>query len=131
MSFEIAGRLTEVYPVTVVSDKFKKREFVIEITETRNSFDFTDYVKFQVIQDKCSLIDLFKKGDMIKVSFNLRGRKWEKDGTVNFFTNLEAWKIEKVKPAATTMEDGDLPSAPFPEVPDTPANSEENGDLPF
>jgi hypothetical protein len=133
MSFEISGKLIEVYPTTTISDKFKKREFVIEKTETKNGFDFVDYVKFQLIQDKCNLTDLFKKGDMIKVSFNLRGRKWEKDGNVNYFTNLEAWKIEQLKGSRENPENGDSPAAdiPLPETSDFSESAEELDDLPF
>src|SRR3989304_2966905 len=120
MSFEITGKLIEVYPITTISDKFRKREFVIEKTETKNSFDFTDYIKFQLVQDKCNLTDIFKKGDMIKVSFNLRGRKWDKDGTVNYFTNLEAWKIEQISASKGNPENRDFPAAdiPLPETSD-------------
>ena len=37
MSFEITGRVVEVMPVKQVSDKFRKREFVIEQKETGSS----------------------------------------------------------------------------------------------
>jgi len=40
-------------------------------------------------QDKCDLINNYKEGDKIKVSFDLRGREWNE----KFFTNLNAWKI--------------------------------------
>jgi hypothetical protein len=134
MSFETTGKLIEIYPTTTISDKFKKREFVIETAETKNGFDFKDYVKFQVTQDKCSLPDQVKVGDMVKVSFNLRGRKWEKDGTVSYFTNLEAWKLESAgSRTAPTDNSG------FPDVSQAPVNldkefsSSEEGtdDLPF
>ena len=32
----------------------------------------------------------------IKVYFNIRGRKWENNGQVSYFTNLEGWRIEKL-----------------------------------
>jgi hypothetical protein len=133
MSFEITGKLLEVYPVTTVSDKFKKREFVLEKTETKNSFDFTDYIKFQLVQDKCNLIDLFRKGDEIKVSFNLRGRRWEKDGSVNYFTNLEAWKIEKNIVTDSEPEGGYMasPGNNRSQKPEPPFPAPEIDDLPF
>lgn len=34
MAFEITGKVIEISPVNQVSDKFKKREFVIEKKET-------------------------------------------------------------------------------------------------
>ncbi len=133
MSFEITGKLIEVYPTTTISDKFKKREFVLEKTETKNGFDFVDYVKFQLTQDKCNLADLFKTGDMVKVSFNLRGRKWEKDGKVNYFTNLEAWKIEQLSGSKGNPEKADFPATevPLPETSEFSDPAEEIDDLPF
>ena len=95
MSFEISGILTEIYPTQQVTDKFKKREFILEVKETSNTgFEFTEHIKFQAVQDKCNLLDEFNQNDQVKVSFNLRGRKWEKDGQVSYFTNLDAWRIE-------------------------------------
>ena len=134
MSFETTGKLIEVYPVTVISDKFKKREFVIEQSESRSGFDFKEYIKFQVTQEKCSLPDQVKVGDMVKVSFNLRGRKWEKDGNTNYFTNLEAWKLE----SASMRQDQDE-NPGFPDISDAPqsgntelsSSPEELDDLPF
>jgi hypothetical protein len=136
MSFETTGKLIEVYPTATISDKFKKREFVIEQAETKNGFDFKEYLKFQVTQDKCSLPDQVKVGDMVKVSFNLRGRKWEKDGSVSYFTNLEAWRLESVgagtKPASTDNSGfPDVSQAPATENKEFTATAEELDDLPF
>ena len=135
MSFETTGKLIEVYPITTISDKFKKREFVIEQSETKNGFDFKDYVKFQVTQDKCSLPDQVKIGETVKVSFNLRGRKWEKDGNVNYFTNLEAWKLESAGSGrqASTDNSGfpDASQAPLTNNKEFSASAEELDDLPF
>lgn len=96
MNFEISGKLVEVYPITVVKENFRKREFVLEHTESRNGFDYNEYIKFQLIQDKCLLPDQFKTGDILRISFSIKGRKWEKDGKVNYITNLDAWKMERV-----------------------------------
>jgi len=137
MSFEINGRLAEIYETQKVSDRFQKREFVLEIKSTGTSgYEFVDFIKFQSTQDKCSLLDQFNVDDMVKVAFNLRGRKWEKDGQVSYFTNLEAWRIEKLQnetsepvidtPAMDTIPDQE---APFPSQP--PENDSGFDDLPF
>lgn len=47
------------------------------------------------MQNKCEIIDRFKVGDIVKVSFNIKGNKWERDGKVNYITNLDSWRIEK------------------------------------
>jgi hypothetical protein len=137
MSFEISGRLAEKYETQKVSDRFQKREFVLEVKSSGPSgFEFVDFVKFQSTQEKCSMLDQFNVDDMIKVSFNLRGRKWERDGQVSYFTNLEAWRIEKVQndsaefPDVSQMQDSFTDQdAPFPTQP--PSDDSEFDDLPF
>ena len=137
MSFEINGRLTEKFETQKVSDRFQKREFVLEVKSTgATGYEFVDFIKFQSTQDKCSLLDQFNIDETIKVSFNLRGRKWEKDGQVSYFTNLEAWRIEKLsseteKPASEFPSESSETSqdAPFPSNP--PENDSGFDDLPF
>jgi len=137
MSFEINGRLAEKFEIQKVSDRFQKREFVLEIKSTGNTgYEFVDFIKFQATQDRCSLLDQFSVDDTVKVSFNLRGRKWEKDGQVSYFTNLEAWRIEKVQeqnagPESSTPSTDNFPDqdAPFPSQ--APENDSGVDDLPF
>lgn len=92
-SFELTGKLIEKYDIQEISGSFRKREFVVEVANPTNS-DWNDMIKFQMTQDKVTLIDAFKIGDEVKVSFNIKGRKWEKEGKVNYFSNLEAWRLE-------------------------------------
>lgn len=97
MAFEITGKVIDIAPVNQVSDKFKKREFVIEKKETGGSTVFIDYVKFQLLQDRCDLINESYMHEEVKVTFNIKGNKWERDGKINYFTNLDAWKIERMQ----------------------------------
>jgi hypothetical protein len=97
MAFEITGKVIDIAPVNQVSDKFKKREFVIEKKETGGSAVFIDYVKFQLLQDRCDLINESYMHEEVKVTFNIKGNKWERDGKINYFTNLDAWKIERLQ----------------------------------
>jgi hypothetical protein len=126
MAFEITGRIIEVFPVNQVSDKFRKREFVIEKKETGGSAVFIDYIKFQLIQDKCDLIDESFINEDVRIWFNLKGNKWERDGKINYFTNLDAWKIEKY---SSENDDQDLSS--LTTLDDIPPEDDELSDLPF
>ena len=84
-----------------ISEKFKKREFVI----TDESSQYPQHVLFQLIQDKTSLIDQYKEGDEITVHFNLRGREWASpSGEVKYFNSLEAWRIEAGQGAAAAPQ---------------------------
>lgn len=89
MSFEIKGKLEVIYDETQVTDKFRKREFVLMIQEGQ----YPEYPKFQLVQDKCNLLDRFKVGDEVIVSFNLRGKPFAKNGITTYYTNLDVWKI--------------------------------------
>jgi hypothetical protein len=126
MSFELAGKLIEKFDVNQVSDTFRKRDFVVEKTENQGGKEFIDHIKFQLTQDRCNLIDNVNLQDEIRVSFNIRGRRWVKDNNVSYFTNLEAWKIEKI----ALSPEQPPPPPPFPADEDTPP-SEEFDDLPF
>lgn len=95
MALEVTGRLIEKYPTQQVSERFKKREFVLDITEEVNGNSYPNFAKMQAVQNRCEILDSFNVGDMLKVSFNIRGNKWEKDGRVNYITSLDAWRIEK------------------------------------
>lgn len=99
MSFEITGKLIAINETQQVSERFKKREFVLEISEEINGNVYTNYAKMQLVQNKCEIIDNFQIGDTVKVSFNIKGNKWERDGNVNYITNLDAWRIENAQQA--------------------------------
>jgi hypothetical protein len=126
MAFEISGKVIDISPVNQVSDKFKKREFVIEKKEAGGAAVFIDYIKFQLVQDKCDLINESFLNEEIKIWFNLKGNKWERDGKINYFTNLDAWKIEKV---SSQGKEQNLQSRTTLE--DIPPENDELSDLPF
>lgn len=126
-SFEISGKLIEKYNTVQRTSTFRTREFVIEVAEEANGRTFFNYVKFQCVQDKTDILDRFNTNDILKVTFNVRGTKWEKDGRINYITNLDAWRIESVK----LSSGGDFPAdAPATFVPDTAASGDVD-DLPF
>ena len=126
MAFEITGKVIEIYPVIQVSDKFRKREFVIEKKEAGGAAVFVDYLKFQLLQDKCDLINESFLHEEIRIFFNLKGNKWERDGKINYFTNLDAWKVEKI---CSAIKDQNVPSHTTLE--DIPPENDELSDLPF
>ncbi len=94
-SYELQGKLAAKFDVVQRSETFKTREFVIEKTDDiGNGRIITNFVKFQCVQDRTSIVDRFNVGDEVKVSFNLRGTKWEKNGQTTYITNLDAWRVE-------------------------------------
>jgi single-strand DNA-binding protein len=123
MSLEVTGKLYEVFEENQVSDKFRKREFVIEIADG----SYTQYPKFQLTQDKCSLIDNFKVGQEIKILFNLTCKPFMgKDGKAQYFTNLQAWKIDSEGTQGSARQD-----APSAWTASKNTSDDEENDLPF
>ena len=111
-SFEQRGKVILLDDTQQVSDRFKKREFVIEVENERNS-DWNDFIKFQATQDRCDLFNDISVNEEINVHFNIKGRKWEKDGKVNYFSNLECWRVEKLEGAVQAeFNAADVPPAP-------------------
>ncbi len=99
MNLEITGKLVEKYDTQTVNDRFRKREFVIEVTEEVNGSAFTNFAKMQLVQNKTDIIDRFNLGDMLRVNFSIKGNRYEKEGKVSYFSNLDAWRIEKADAA--------------------------------
>jgi hypothetical protein len=89
---EIKGRIQLINDTVVVSDKFKKRTFVVVTDET-----YPQEIEMQMTQDKCDLLDAFGVDNNVSVSINLRGRAWTNpQGETKYFNTVEAWKVDKV-----------------------------------
>ena len=107
MGIEATGKLHTIFETKQVSEKFTKREFVVELTDNPK---YPQVVLFQLTGDRCSQMDDLRVGDEVKIEFSLRGREWRSpSGEVKYFNSLDAWKIEQVgqrrgatRPAATS-----------------------------
>lgn len=92
--YKIKGEIKVIGDVQQVSDSFKKLEFVV----TDSSSQYAQDIQLQLVQDRCDVINNFKVGDSVEVTFFLRGREWvnPKDNSVRYFNSLDAWKIDSV-----------------------------------
>lgn len=122
-TFELSGKLDSIGETIEVTDKFKKREFVLYV-ENESNPQYSDHIKFELSQDNCSKLDNVDAGDLIKVGFNVSGRKYisKKDGSIGYFNSLRAWRIESGGSAA--------PEQPQNNAPET-GNDEPGNPLPF
>jgi len=135
-NYKITGTLKVIKDVRQVSDSFKVREFVI----TDNSGMYPQEILFQMTQDRCDLLNGFNVNDFVDVTFNIRGREWTNpQGEVRYFNSLDAWRIDRATPGATTGTVAPQ-QATAPQAPAAPSNTtftegltEEKGDddLPF
>jgi len=93
----LRGKICIVWDTDQKSDKFRKREFVVEVNESNERGSFIDYIKLQMVQDNCDLLDGINKGDLVSVEWKVSGRRWkDKNNEWAYFTNLEAVDITVV-----------------------------------
>lgn len=101
---------------------FTKREFVIE-TDSQ----YPQKILIELIKGKCSLLDAFEVGQVIKVHYNLNGREWvNPQGETKYFNSIQGWRIENVGANEKVGSAVDAHKANGPV-----AESEEGDDLPF
>tara|TARA_R110002020_G_scaffold296656_3_gene512227 strand:- start:287 stop:616 length:330 start_codon:yes stop_codon:yes gene_type:complete len=109
----MSDTLTLVGTIKVIEDTqafpsgFTKREFVITTPG-----EYPQDIKFEIVKDKCSLLDQYSIGQSITVDFNVRGNEYNG----KYYVNLQAWKI---------ANDG----APAQET--APAGVDDDQDIPF
>lgn len=96
---EIKGKIIAINDEERVSDKFRKREFVVETDDK-----YPKQICFQLVNDKVDLIDPYQVNETVMVHYNLES----KQSKGRWFTNATAWRIEK-QHYNQTNGDGDLP----------------------
>ncbi|WP_420581269.1 DUF3127 domain-containing protein [Reichenbachiella sp.] len=130
---EIKAKLLEKYETaTFGASGFKKREFVVEFAENPQ---YPEFIKFELIQDKCEQLDAFNIGQEMNIAFNLKGRKWTNPkGEVVYFNSLQAWRISAANDVSAAPAQGQTDEAGANLTEPEWLNSDNSGeadDLPF
>ena len=95
MGIDTTGRLHIIFDTKQVSERFTKREFVVEIADNPK---YPQMVLFQLSGDRCAQLDEFRVGDQIRIEFSLRGREWKSpQGETKYFNSLDVWKLEPAR----------------------------------
>lgn len=131
ISLEITGTIHFIDKEQQVSDKFKKRDFVLHVANETNS-QYDDYIQLQMSQDKCAKLDDVEKGYEVKAFVNVRGKEYsKKDGTgMGYFNTLEAWKFDVLK--SVPVGSGETGLTKKEEIQTPPEAADDSGnDLPF
>ncbi len=115
MSYQASGRLLKKFDVNQISDRFRKREFVLEIADGK----YPQTVMFQLTGDRCEQLDQFDEGKVVEVEFSLRGREWTSPkGDVKYFNTLDVWTVSA--PRAGVSDEGPMPDDFMEPVDDVP-----------
>ena len=107
MAMEVTGKLRAIFETKQVSERFTKRELVLELADGK----YPQSVLFQLTGDRCAILDQFQVGDEVRLEFNLRGREWRSpQGEVKYFNSLDVWSIAPAR--ASRGRDRDRDDAP-------------------
>ena len=92
MGIEASGKLHIIYDTKQITERFQKREFVLELADNPR---YPQFVLFQLTGDRVDSLDGFRVGDEVVVDFSLRGREWKSPkGEVKYFNSLDVWTIQ-------------------------------------
>jgi hypothetical protein len=99
------GAIKLINPIKVISDKFSVREFVIVTDDAK----YPQEVIFQTVNDKMDVIAPYGVGQVVTVSFNVRGREYNG----RYYNTLDAYKVQGEVTTSPVNEpmpmDDDLP----------------------
>lgn len=120
---QITGIVLEIFDEVQITEKFKKREFVLRTKE-----QYPQEILIQTTQDKCEILDSIKLGETVDVSINLNGKGYtNKEGVKKWFNSVTAWKIDVQYENQNTFS-----TVAQPKISEQPiAGVEGDDDLPF
>ncbi len=121
---EIKGKIKKIFETkTFGPSGFRKRELILVTDE-----QYPQFLKIEFVQDKVDILDQFKPGDDVTISFDLRGREWvNPEGETIYFNSIRGWRIVKTD---AQLPPDDVPP-PFPGEDISQLPPEEDDDLPF
>jgi hypothetical protein len=84
--YETAGKLKWIGETQSFPSGFSKREFVVTTAADKYPQD----LKFEVVKDKCTILDSFELEQDVQVSFDIRGNEYNG----KYYVNLACWKLQ-------------------------------------
>lgn len=120
MEYIVEGVVQKVFPMeTVGTNGFNKREIII-----RTNDQYPQDLNIQFTQNNCDLLSLYKPGESVKISFNLRGKLdgfTNQQGETKYFNTVQGWKIQR----ADGQQPASNQSAPPPAAAAPPVSGKE------
>lgn len=112
--YKIEGTIRVVGSEQIVSEKFRKREIVLEVPDGK----FYQHVKLEFVQNNCSVLEGFASGESVEIHFYVKGREWiDRNGNAQYFNTLQGFNIRRAgetpAPSPQGMNPGRLPSNPL------------------
>ena len=130
---EIKGTIKKIFETIQISERFRKREFVVEYSKNP---EYPQTIQFEITQDRCEILNAFKEGQQVEIFFDLKGREWTSpQGEIKYFNSLQAWKVLSSEESTTSTSENKTSETKRTEsnVQEKPGwlENESTDDLPF
>lgn len=107
--FTLKGKVLGIFPKQQITDKFSKREFILEVNDGK----YSQEIKIQTTNVNMDKLKGIKKNDEVEAKCSLRGRPHGEGKEKRWFVNVEAWDIQKIEEPSGLGEDDDSDDLPF------------------
>ena len=104
--YEAAGKIKLIYDTQTFPSGFSKREFVVTTAHDK----FPQDLKFEIVKDKCALLDQFEPDQEVQVNFDIRGNEYNG----KYYVNLSCWKIQAAGSGGSDSSENQSFSKPAP-----------------
>ncbi|MGJ8672294.1 DUF3127 domain-containing protein [Rubritalea sp.] len=129
--YEISGKIKVIEDTQSFNSGFTKREFVV----TTNDAKYPQDIKFEIVKDKCTLLDNFALGQDVSVNFDIRGNEYNG----RYYVNLNCWKIQaagaqsgqQAAPQNEPKFDNPFGNQQEPSAADLRSDLDDGDDIPF
>lgn len=115
MANTMTGRIHLISPTQTITSKkdstknFTKRTITLDCTKTDPTTGEKGYPNFPTFEfsgDKCLILDNFKIGQQVTITFSLQGTKFiDAHGDEKYFTSVRAYQIENMQTGQTSDDD--------------------------
>lgn len=139
-----SGYIRKITPIQEIVGKsgktFTKRTLVLDAARyDQNTGEkmFDNYPSFEFSGDGMKILDNFKEGDAVTVSYDINGREFkdEQTGEVKYFNSIRGYKVECYGGVEAKAQQAPVPDTNNPQQTAVPAaqeqDDEEKSDLPF
>ena len=123
--YEASGTIKLINDTQTFPSGFTKREFVVTTAHDKYPQD----LKFEVVKDRCAMLDGFEAGQEVQVNFDIRGNEYNG----KYFVNLSCWKIQAAEGAGGGSSPPRKTSAPAaePDLADIRNDDDFDDEVPF
>ncbi len=120
--YEAIGKIKLINDTQSFPSGFTKREFVV----TTGKDKYPQDLKFEVVKDKCTMLDSFKPGAEVQVNFDIRGNEFNG----KYYVSLSCWKLQAADGGADPSQVDQATSGNEPSMSEI-RNDDDFDDVPF